>query len=362
MRNIHDAPFPHPIPGRCAWRAGDLTESDWSRPLDAAAIDALDGALQTVNRRGLATLDIAREDFPLPGMETLIRAIQDELETGLGFLRLTGLPAERYSLEDLRRLFWGLGRHVGTAVNQSARGEWIGEVRDESADAEKTYAAAGPDEVRSSRARARSTGPLRFHTDRCDVIALLCARNALTGGVSKIASSAAIHNAMLERRPDLVAVLYRDFWRARPADEDGPWDRAGGPPCFALPVFAVKDGWFTSQYSRTYVEQAQENNTVPRLTPDQVAAMDLLAEIAEEVCLHAPFAAGDIQFCNNHVIYHGRTAYDDDRGAGRARHLLRLWLSPPRTRPLPDGFEVAWGSTAPNAVRGGFPVRATAAA
>ena len=36
---------------------------------------------------------------------------------------------------------------------------------------------------------------------------------------------------------------------------------------------------------------------------------------------------GDMQFINNYHVLHGRTAYADDRaGAGRVRHLKRLWL------------------------------------
>ena len=35
---------------------------------------------------------------------------------------------------------------------------------------------------------------------------------------------------------------------------------------------------------------------------------------------------GDMQFINNYHVLHGRTAYEDDRRAGRVRHLKRLWL------------------------------------
>jgi hypothetical protein len=46
---------------------------------------------------------------------------------------------------------------------------------------------------------------------------------------------------------------------------------------YMLPVFGVRDGRFTSHYSRTYIEAAQKVPGVPRLTPAQEAAMDLLA-------------------------------------------------------------------------------------
>jgi hypothetical protein len=35
---------------------------------------------------------------------------------------------------------------------------------------------------------------------------------------------------------------------------------------------------------------------------------------------------GDMQFINNYHVLHSRTAYEDDRAAGRIRHLKRLWL------------------------------------
>jgi len=234
-------------------------------------------------------------------------------------------------------------------VFQNARGEAMGEVRDETRLATKTFDPTEEGRVASARARSRSTGPLRWHTDRCDVIALLCARNALESGVTELVSIPAIHNAMLARRPDLLELLCQDYWRSRPADEDG---RPGGN-VFAMQVFAFADGRITSQYSRTYVEQAQEVAGVPLLSAAQNEALDMLAAVAEELCLHSAFEPGDIQLLNNHVVYHGRTAYADDAPSGRDRLLLRLWLSTPNSRRLPDGFETLWGATAAGALRDG---------
>ena len=121
-----------------------------------------------------------------------------------------------------------------------------------------------------------------------------------------------------------------------------------------MPVFArAADGSFTSQYSRTYINQAQEVAGVPPLTEAQNAAMDLLHEIGEEVCLFAPFEPGDMQFLTQHVTYHGRTAFANDPATGASRVLLRIWLSAPFSRMLPDGHAVQWGDTRPGALRGG---------
>jgi hypothetical protein len=205
--------------------------------------------------------------------------------------------------------------------------------------------------VPSARARSRSTGPLRFHTDKCDVLALLCASNGIAGGVSRVVSTVAIHDEMARRRPDLLAVLYDDFWRMRPADEEGAQhaDRV-----FRMPVFARgPEGDFTSQYSRTYVEMAHEVAGVPPLRAEQVEAMDVLAALAEELCAEAAFTPGDVQLLNQHVTYHGRTAYADDAAAGAHRVLLRVWLAVPGSRALPDGHRVQWGAVEAGALRGG---------
>src|SRR5262249_17795096 len=126
---------------------------------------------------------------------------------------------------------------------------------------------------------------------------------------------------------------------------------------YAMPVFGIRDGLFTSQYSRTFVEAAQRVDGVPRLSRAQDEALDLLAEVAQELCYEMTMEPGDIQLLNNHVIYHGRTAYEDAEGPDSDRLLFRLWLSMPNSRPLPEGFEVLWGRIEPGALRGGIAQR-----
>jgi hypothetical protein len=341
-----------PIGGPCDWRGGELAESDWLRPLPAGAGAEIGGALAAVKARGLDCPDFGRDDFPLPDLGGFLAEIRRELEQGRGFLRLRGLPVGDYDEADLRRIFWGLAAHLGTARYQSADGELIGAVRDEVRAFGGVREAFKPAEDSgapiSSRAKSRSNGPLRFHTDRCDAIALLCARASKSGGTSKVASAIAIHNEILARRPDLLDVLYGDYYRCRIGEEKG-----GEAQAYRLPVFAIERGHFTTQYSRTFVEEAPTVPGVPPLTPLQVEALDLLHEVAEEICLRADFEPGDLQLINNHVIYHGRDPFVDG-SEGDDRLLLRIWLSMPNSRPLPAGHAVLWGATAPGAPRGGI--------
>lgn len=348
-----------PLEGPAAWRGDDLARStDWIWPVPAAAVEELDAALRGVKRRGLAWRDIRRDDFPLPGFARTLADVQRELEDGRGVVLLRGLPVERYGEDDLRALYFGIGVHLGSPRFQNSRGELIGEVRDEVRLYGEVVEPAVPKrEGVTSRAKARSSGPLRWHTDRCDVVGLLCVRAARRGGTSRVVSVPAVSNAIRARRPDLHALLCADYHRSRQGEEAG-----GEASCYALPIFAMRDGKFTTQYSRTFVEAAQKIAGIPRLTAAQDEALDLLASVCDEYGYEMALEPGDIQLLNNHVIYHGRAAYEDAPEAGRDRLLMRLWLAPPDSRPLPEGFEVLWGTTRGGAVRGGIAQPASARA
>jgi hypothetical protein len=346
-----------PISGPMVWHGRELARStDWIHPFSPAALAEIDAALRETERRGLAWRDIRKQDFPLPGVSAELAQVNRDLEWGRGLALLRGLPVERYSDDQLRAIWWGLGCHLGTAVHQNAHGELIGEVRDEiRLYGEVVQPAVPKGEGVTSRAKARSSGPLRWHTDRCDVVGLLCVRSARRGGTSRVVSVPAVSNAILERRPDLHALLCSDYHRSRQGEEAG-----GEASCYAMPIFAMRDGKFTTQYSRTFVEAAQKIAAIPRLTRAQDEALDFLAEVCDEYAYEMELRPGDIQLLNNHVIYHGRTAYEDAPEPGGDRLLLRLWLAPPNSRPLPEGFEVLWGSIKGGAVRGGIAQSAAA--
>ena len=90
------------------------------------------------------------------------------------------------------------------------------------------------------------------------------------------------------------------------------------------------------------------------MTDVQWAALDLLAELAEQFCFETVFEPGDMQFLNNHVIYHARHPFNDDAAAGFQRSLMRIWLCPPGNRALPEDHTVLWGSVAAGERRGGI--------
>ncbi len=343
-----------PLEGASVWSGRDLAKSSaWLRDLTSGELAALDAALAQVRARGLAWHEITAEAFQIPALRPLLTEIAEALESGLGLFKLRGLPVGRYDETALRQIYFGLGFNLGHPVYQNRRGELMRAIRDEGGDLGQRYgqvAPAGRDNpFLSSYARTLSNGVLRFHTDRTDVVSLLCVSQARRGGVSKICSSPAVYNEMLHRQPDLAEALVAPIPRSRLGEESD--DVAS---VYNLPVFGLRAGRFTSHFSLTYIEAAQLVPGVPRLSEKQHEAIALLLTLAEELAFEMTMEPGDMQFLNSHVTYHGRTPFEDDKASGRDRLLLRLWLAMPNSRALPPDHAVLWRNVEAGAPRGGI--------
>jgi hypothetical protein len=186
-----------PITGPEAWLGSRIDyRQDGLHTLSPDAIAEIDAALP-----GVGDLDFPRitpETFPLPATGGFFRGLGDALRNGRGFLLLRGLSRDRYSTEDMARIYYGLGAHIGQAVPQSYQGELLGNVIDVS-------------DIEPEARGYHAGGAQRFHTDTCDIVSLMCLRAAKSGGISRIASAAAVHNRLLETRPDLLETLYGDY-------------------------------------------------------------------------------------------------------------------------------------------------------
>ncbi len=328
-----------PLTGAQVWSGAEMARrSDWIEALDATEVQALLAAVAAVQSRGGEWIDLQREAFVLgEALQHRVQRVADALEHGAGFVTLRNLPVEQLGEAGARIALWGLGAWLGEAVSQSRYGELLGEVRD--------YG----EQLGTATARGYRTGSaLRFHTDRCDLVALLCVRQCERGGDSLVVSTPHLHNVLRERDPQALDLLYGDWFHSRQGEE-----LPGERRWYRNPVFALHAGRFTSQYSRSYIESAQKFDEVPRLTPAQEAALDAVAAAAREEAFQTRMQPGDLQILNNHVTWHGRTALEDAAPPERKRVLFRLWLSSPLSRALPDDFEELWGPTAAGAVRGG---------
>ena len=331
--------------GRPRWRGPELAASrDWIHEFSADEISEIEQALRGAKARGKTLDTLTREDFPLPTVSQRIAHARDFLENGKGIYQFRGISIDDYSKDDLRLLYWGLGRHIGTAVSQSKDGDILGDVRNVGVD------------IHSPQGRGyKSNQRLNFHTDSADVVGLFVLCVAKSGGLSKVASSVAAHNEILRRRPDLLDVLYQPFYWSWNQQEP-----PGEPPYYRQPIFSMQDGKFACRYIRGQIDNAQRFAEVPRLTPQQIEALDLLDAVTNDENFHITyeFKPGDLQLLNNHTCFHARTAFEDHPERERRRHLLRMWLSVPNSRPLSpaDGVQ-SIRTSGPGVVRGGFPSR-----
>ncbi|MBL0900196.1 MAG: TauD/TfdA family dioxygenase [Reyranella sp.] len=347
-----------PLSGPSVWTGDEIKNSSrWIRDLTPEQLDELDAAVKGL--RGMEWSEITREDVWFPTLDELCDDIADELENGSGIMKLRGFPVDRYDEDDLRRLYFALGTHLGIPVFQNRSGELMRAIRDEGAHVGRTYGETKDESGKtflSSYARTLTNGGLRFHTDRTDVVGLLCVRQARAGGVSKLASTPAIHNAILAKRPDLLELLFQDYWRSRFGEEGTKKDSEATTreTAYPLPIFGLRDGKFTSHYSLTFSEAAQMAPGVPKLTDAQREAIDLLMQTAEDLCFEMTLEPGDLQLINSHITYHGRTPFEDDASSGHDRLLLRLWLSMRNNRPLPEGHEILWQEIEAGVQRGGI--------
>ena len=343
---------PRRLDGPFAWTRRRFEDSDrWRFELTQADVDDIARAVDTARAAGRCARDVRREHFPLPVLGPKLAAIAGELENGCGIARVFGLPIERYDEAAIELLWMGIGHHLGALRSQDPHGQILKRIVDEGESRGERYGRMDDNgkPFLSSRARVASTGALRWHTDRVDVVALLCVRPAMHGGVSRLASSVEVRNTIAARRPDLHDALCRDIYRSRLGEEVG-----GERLAYPLPVFGIRDGKFTSHYSRTYVEAAQLNPDVPRMSDAQWEALDMLADVSHELHTAHAFQPGEMQILNNHVVYHARDAYEDSADPDGKRLLYRLWICPPVNRALPRGHETLWRNIEANSLRGGI--------
>jgi hypothetical protein len=308
----HEALPDAPLATAAAWRGEALAESgEWSVALTAAQVAEIEAANQGAAALPLEAL--TPDDFPLPGLAAQIADWRRELQTGRGFLRLSGVPVARWSREQSERFFWALGLHLGRPGAQNPQGDLLGHVLDTGDDAADPL-------VRLYRTRSN----IAYHCDAADAVGLLCLHPARRGGASRIASSVTVFNELLARRPDLA----RRLFEAVPHDlrnEERPGMQGWIPIVPCRHAAGVLRTFYHSDYFRSAVRHPEAREETGRA----LEVLDLYDEIAATpgVYLDMELAAGDIQLLSNHTVIHARTAYEDFPEPERKRHLLRLWLS-----------------------------------
>jgi len=298
----------------CEWTAADVADPKaWTELLSLAEVAEIEAAVAHAQATSGDMLRIGKADFPLPTLGARLKAMERELIDGRGFVRIRGLPRERFDNDQMCMAYWGIGAHLGRPWPQNHYGHVLGDVTDQG----KSFD--------DPTARGNELGQigLDFHCDGSDLVGLMCLRTGVSGGLSAVCNSVSLHNALVRERPDLAAELYKP----QPYDMRGE-QAPGKRGWYEMPVFTAHGGRLFVRLIRAYILASQRHPDAPRLTDLAREGLTWMQERAESGAYSVlmDFEPGDMQFINNYHVLHGRSAYVDDRPAGKIRHLKRLWL------------------------------------
>jgi hypothetical protein len=318
-----------PVREASAWTGPDLAQDQsWVHRLDGAEVSEVKAALAAVKARGLVAGAFGRDDFRLPNLGPYLDGILDRLEDGRGVALLRGLPVADLDIDDVRRLYWGIGSYLGDGVSQNPEGELISDITDLGYDySERT--------VRGYTTAAE----LLPHCDPVsDLVVLLCVHPASHGGYSCVASSTTIYNHILAEHPEALDVLYRGFqYDLRGQGVTGDDTELTQN---RIPVYSYFGGRLSCNFNANLMGNRVKTETIVPLTTEEDAAVESMMAAATDpaVRFDTRLETGDLLALNNRTMLHWRTAFEDAGPAEQNRLLMRLWLNMPAGRDLAPEF------------------------
>ena len=326
MPSAQKLKLPKVTPGKLiedstAWTPEDFAgERSWARPLDAAMIAEIADAAKDVLRRGIAPKDVRAADFPLEKTLPLIDALYRDLEADYGFAVLSEFPVDDFDDATLQAAYCGLCSHFGTITLQNREGEFLLEVTDKGL--------AYDEQMRGYH----SSAYLNFHNDGTNTVTLLCQETAVEGGLSMLLSGPTAYNEIVRNHPEYLDILHRGFHHHL-RNQREPDDPVVTP--YRTPVISFYNDLFHMAYARPSINFCEAEGIV--ITPQEKAALDYFDSVITrpELALPMELRKGDLQFVNNFLVLHSRTAYKD--GPNQRRKLLRLWLDDENSQRLGPG-------------------------
>ena len=317
-----------PINDASVWGGSNLERNrTWEFFLGDEHRAELEAALASVNQAGLELGAITQSNFPLPTLSATLRSISAELKSGTGFSLLHGFPVDGHDYPDLEKMYWGLCAHLGRGVTQNGDAGLIHYVTD--------------GKLRPNQG-SRGVGAPRvtpLHIDLTDIASLLCVQQAPDNPPSRVGSSSTLFNEILAKHPAMLERLFQGFeWDRMEEHLDSESPSSG----YLVPFFSIADGQLSCRYNRTWIANALERND-GQVSEEINDMFDVIDAIGEENCFEFPFQRGDIQFCNNYTVMHGRAAHAVVKEEAQKRVLLRIWLEVPELRAVTDEAIVRFG-------------------
>ena len=167
-----------------------------------------------------------------------------------------------------------------------------------------------------------------MHTDMCEVMCLMCVRDAAQGGENHLASAIAVHQEIQATRPDLLPILYRGFPYHRRGEQ--PNDQPGVSP-YPVPVFCKVDGHISTTYLRNHAIAGMAE-LGRELSAKELEALDRVRDVAAAQQISFRMSPGEAIILNNWTMYHSRSAFQNQGDPSQWRMALRMWLQAARAR------------------------------
>lgn len=319
-----------PVNDEAGWTGSELAKTtSWLNVLTSDEISALTEMAESIrpklNNDANELLALSRQDFDLGAFEPRLRAIFSELRDGKGLSLIRGLPINDMPLLDVATIYWGIGLHLGEATANNPDGDMLGHITD-----------LGKTQSDPNSRGYQTREAMDYHCDQCDIVGLICLRTAKSGGESKVASSITMYNQLLEHHPDYARVLTSPMYWTKHG-EHAPDEQ----PFYTSPVFNFLEGKLCTSFGPKHILKGHNLPGAPDLTQIQSDAIRVAEETANQHRYDMILEPGDIQFLNNYVALHTRSAYTDHDDPSMKRLLWRLWLMNPDLRPR-TGYTQHW--------------------
>lgn len=315
---MNDLRIPAAVRGPHVWDRWTFQDPAQFRvQLSDATLREIADAVAALRPSGRKWNEITAEDMPLATFASQARGIRERVLSGEGFVVLAGLDASAYSKDEQKAAYWALGRHLGTLIPQTLRGDRMVTVADMGYD---------PDDanVRSSMTN-RAIG---FHTDtvifgEIDIVCLLCLVQANRGGESRLVSAGTVYNVLAAEAPQCLEPLSHDF----PIDRRSEFTGDMGPTANAPLLRRDGELVYSQCHHKLMITGARKINRV--FSPQELAAVDQMNEVLgrEDIVFEYKLQPGEMLFASNSLVLHDRARWVDDGDSSTKRHLERMWLS-----------------------------------
>ncbi|RSL74320.1 hypothetical protein CEP53_000412 [Fusarium sp. AF-6] len=264
------AGFPEQLRGPMAWDASDFDQNPEAYTLTLTERDLLgiETAVRHFKGLGLPRGSVDRSNFPLPDtLTTKLRHVNDTLNNGRGFQVVRGINPTSYSEEEHILIFAGICAHVATHRNW-----FIDHIRHERQD-DVPGVNLRPPELPVS---------MDFHTDvdSGPILALFVEKKPKSGGNQHLSSFWTIYNSLAKESPQVISELASSWHWEKPDKENLEGPNIVMP---SRPIIGKADGKMQINYAKAFLAGHPKypmNETSPALSPQQEAALKILADAA----------------------------------------------------------------------------------